>query len=217
MKLVLLLVAILAFSFALDVPNRPDGYSYGTPEDPTATLDVFVDILCSACKAFEPQFIDFLSNYTIHDRPVTDFLDIKFHIFPLPYHHNAFFISRLAPFIQDTKPDQLSVVEFIHWGLSVQDRYLSSGSLDKAEPEVLKNMCTDFTEEIAKGIHSFEDCMAAMHNRNYELDARASWKYAAYMGVNGTPTLLLNGVPVDPPFDAEEWPKFLEKYLPSES
>ena len=215
MKLLILLCALfLAISVAMHPPQKSEGYLYRKSPNMTVQIDVYADILCMNCHDFEPEFRKFLDTYQVQGRPVTDFVEVRFHVFPMPFHHNSFFISRLAPFVDSLKNENLTAVDFIAWGLSVQKRYQDEGAFDLNEPEILNNMCTDFSSEFAKGIVSFDSCMEAIHDRTFEVQARVSSAFGIYNGVVGTPTIFLNGVMIEALYKAEEWEDFIKEYLP---
>ena len=210
--LVVLFVFLLSVLSA-PIPERPEGYLYKPSPNKTVELEVYEDLLCSDCKAFDPPFKTFLKNYTIDGKPVTDFVEVKLHIFPLPYHHNAFFAARLPPYVYNVTHCGGAVHSVSSWVLKNQDLWLSAAQ-NLTEFEVLDSMCTEFSNEFGKYNFTKGDCLSAMGNRGYELDARTSWKYAAYNGVNGTPTVVVNGIAVDQDFDTvDDWVKFLEPFL----
>ena len=79
-------------------------YKYGTHQ--TLTLDIYEDLLCSDCLAFHPVLMKYLQTETYRGEPITNFVQVVFHIFPLPYHRNAFLVSQLVPFIYDLEKVQ---------------------------------------------------------------------------------------------------------------
>ena len=53
--------------------------------------------------------------------------------------------------------------------------------------------------------------MFALNNRNYDIEARASYKFACSKGVAGTPIFFVNGVLLDgaEKWKAEDWKFFI--------
>ena len=217
MKYTLVVVALLislCYS-SIPIPTRPEGYLYKASPKKVIRIDVFEDLLCSACRAFDPVFKSFLDSYTVNGDAVTDYVEVYFHMFPLPYHNHAFFISRLAPYIYEKTQCGTAVAEFASWALDNQDRWLSGGVKDMTEPQILDDICTAFTDHFSEHGYTKSSCLSAIQDRKYELLTRTSWKFATYNRVNGTPTVHLNGVALDePPFEVAAWAEFLKPYLP---
>jgi hypothetical protein len=158
-----------------------------------------------------------LDTYTVNGDPVTDYVAVYTHIFPLPYHNHAFFLARLAPYIYERSQCGGAVNEYKSWALKNQDKWLSGQASNMTEPEILDSICTNFAAEFGQYGYTKSECLEAIHDRKYELLARTSWKFATYNGVNATPTVLLNGIPLgdDTPFTQEDWVALLKNYLPS--
>lgn len=105
MKYLLVLSLIIAITVAkipidIPLPKHPDGYRYpaSTPNAPIR-LDIFEDLLCSDCKKFDPPFKQWLKTTTVEGKPITDFVEVVYHIFPLPYHYNSMFTAQLVSFL----------------------------------------------------------------------------------------------------------------------
>ena len=211
MKYLLVLALVIAFCFSVPIPTHPDGYLYKPAPLKTVRLDVYEDILCGDCKNFEPGFKKYLNTAKVDGKPVTDYVETVVHMFPLPYHHHAFILTQLVPFVFDINEDSADVFEYTDWVFSVQDAFLA-GATDMSEPEVQKMACTKASE--ATGLFTYDDCMKEYATGKHSNNARVSWKFGAYNGVNGTPTVFLNGIEVDAPMSEKEWAALLKDYLP---
>ena len=100
MKVFILTLLPLLIS-SMIVPDNPEGYLYKKSPKKVIRIDVYKDPLWLKSRAMDPPFRRFLNNYKVNGDNVTDYVEVYTHFFPLPYHHNAFFLSQLAPFIYD--------------------------------------------------------------------------------------------------------------------
>ena len=55
-----------------------------------------MDLLCSDCKAAHPPLMEWFNGYASDDQPIDEYIDLYIHMFPLPYHHHAFIVSKAA-------------------------------------------------------------------------------------------------------------------------
>ena len=147
MKYILLAILVVAAISSAPIPTRPDGYLYKPSPNKVIRLDVYEDILCSDCKAFEPGFKQYLNTYKVNGKPVTDYVEVVMHIFPLPYHHHAFFASQLVPFVFDLHKNNTEVFQFTDWIFKNQNSYLS-GSTKLSEPEVKDKLCRESSADL---------------------------------------------------------------------
>ena len=215
MKLLLVLAVLLAIVVSAPIPQRPDGYRYGqAPSQRLVRLDVFEDLLCSDCKAFNPSFKRFFETSEVNGVSVSDLIETVVHIFPLPYHHHAFFFAQLVPFVYDLNKNATQVFEFNDWVYSIQSDYLEGG-VDKSENQIKQNICSEASNALS--FFDNQACLDEFSTHGHDNDARVSWKFAAYSGITGTPAVLLNGVEVDAPMSVSEWEKLLTPYLKSAS
>lgn len=82
------------------IPVRPPGYRKGSPSAPVR-LEAFVDLLCPDSKAAWPVIQDVYNSYT------GDVLELVVHLFPLPYHTNAFATAQSALVVNSLGADFL--------------------------------------------------------------------------------------------------------------
>ena len=98
-----LLFSILAFYSpvqALDVPDYPAGIPFGGSGS-DIYVELYFDLLCSVCKFEWPLVRDLLTedfmNATVEEKVTFNFV-----VFPLPYHHNTYYVSKMIPYFIDT-------------------------------------------------------------------------------------------------------------------
>ena len=209
MKYIVFAILIAAALSTPPIPTRPDGYIYKPSPNKVVRLDVYEDLLCSDCKSFEPGFKQYLNTYKVNGKAVTDFVEVSVHIFPLPYHHHAFFVSQLVPFIYDLHKNNTEVFQFIDWIFKNQNSYLS-GSSTLSEPQVKSKLCNETSTALK--LFTKAQCDQEFSGNAHNWNTRVSWKYGTYNGVSGTPTVFLNGVEVDAPETYNDWVKLLTPY-----
>ena len=213
MKSILILTLVCFALCDMATPAHEQGYVTKAIHDPKVRIDLFEDPLCSACKTFDKGFHEFMKR--THDgKPIYETVEIHIHPFPLPYHHNAFFSSKLFPFMWDQAEEGnegLFVYEYLHWCMETQDEFLTSKSAGLTEAEVQDKMCTMLVADF--DTLNLADCQAAFKNSKYEMAARTDWKYSSNMRITGTPSMLINDVVADAPFDAADWDKFIQTYV----
>ena len=82
--------ALLAAAQPVPLPNTPDAYlRLGSPSA-QVVMDVFVDLLCPDCAGDWPILKQLSAHYTPEQ------LQLVIHLFPLPYHTNAFYVAYAA-------------------------------------------------------------------------------------------------------------------------
>ena len=212
MKTLVVIGLVLALALAAPpIPSHPDGYVYSSANTKKLVrLDVYEDLLCIDCKHFEPGFKKYLNTEKIDGVPVTEYIETVMHVFPLPYHHHAFIVSELVPYIYELNHNHSQVFAYSDWVFSVQDEF-NSGAVNLSQPQVQAKLCSEASA--ALDFLDNDDCMNEFATRAHDGDARISWKLAAYNGVTGTPTVFLNGVEIEAPLTTAEWRALLKPYL----
>ncbi|CAI2379953.1 unnamed protein product [Moneuplotes crassus] len=216
MKLVIVLV--LAFGLAAcvpPIPGSPDGFVFSSPSNKLARLDIYEDLLCPDCKNFEPAFKNFLNTYKVDgDVPITDLVEVVIHLFPLPYHHHAFYPAQLGAFIADKNQNHTEYFQFSDWIFDHQEEF-NAGSVELNEPQVKAKLCAEASADLS--FLNEQECLDEFNSNAHNTDARISWKIAAYYGVSETPTTFLNGVQVDSPLTTQGWIDLVVPYVKSEN
>lgn len=88
---VVVLACVRAAEGQAPIPARPDGWAVGPPGAPVV-VDMFLDLMCPDCRADDPIITQLARHYG-------DRVRIVYHVFPLPYHRNAFAMAQLAHYI----------------------------------------------------------------------------------------------------------------------
>ena len=153
-----------------------------------------------------------MNTYKIQGKAVTDYVETVVHIFPLPYHHHAFFVSQMVPFIFDLHKNNTEVFQFTDWIFFNQDKYLT-GAKNESEPQVKARLCNEASRDLK--FFTKAQCDDEFKSNAHNFATRVSWKFATYNGVSGTPTVFLNGVEVDAPTSVAGWENLLKPFLKS--
>ena len=188
-----------------------DGYTYREGSNQIIRIDIFEDLLWSDCKSFDPALKEFLNSHTEDGTQMTDYVQAVFHMFPLPYHHNSFFVTQLVPFVYDINKKNEDVFRYTEFILKNQKEFLSRAS-NLTEPEVQQKICKLASKEL--GMFTFEEWLEAFKNRDYKVNAVLQWKYSAHQGIDATPLVFYNGLEVDTPTTLQEWQNLVKHDIP---
>ena len=133
MRFTLLMIALFAASYGnMDIPKRPEGIPILRLTNPKVRIDLWEDVLCSACAEFDQSFSNFFLKQTVNGKPIWEVVEIWIHQFPLPYHYNAFFATKPIPLVYSrtnyTNAPGLAVHDYMSWMFRNQDLFLSGAS-----------------------------------------------------------------------------------------
>mmetsp|Transcript_3092 Transcript_3092/g.7400 ORF Transcript_3092/g.7400 Transcript_3092/m.7400 type:complete len:241 (+) Transcript_3092:159-881(+) len=171
------------------LPPRRLGYPLlGSPLS-DVRLEIFGDNLCAYTKASWPTIKALAAHYQGQKAS----LEIRVHWFPLPYHHNAFFVAMADHWIGSHK-GPATLFAFAEAIFGAQETLLG-GAANLTEPEV-HDRIADLAESVGVNRTEF---VAQMTNHTTDLVTRVGWKLAATRGVYETPTFFLNGFRVAEP------------------
>eukprot|EP01016_Furgasonia_blochmanni_P044451 TRINITY_DN6173_c0_g1_i11.p1 TRINITY_DN6173_c0_g1~~TRINITY_DN6173_c0_g1_i11.p1 ORF type:complete len:318 (+),score=30.50 TRINITY_DN6173_c0_g1_i11:71-1024(+) len=209
MSMIPIIIACLITSVLTEqqVPITPlyDGFVEG-PSNGTFHLEFFYDLVCPDSR--DQQFIlqNIFKSYQFPN------LKITYHMFPLPYHKNAYAIAQtmrvLASLFNDTE-----VIGFMNYFFPIQDKFYGDPTTSLTDAQIL-NMIADVVHGHFGQKLDTMSFIQRYHERTYDLEARSSWKYGCSRGISGTPISLANGVVIDgaQSFTLDDWLTFLGKY-----
>lgn len=185
------------------VPSRPSGYTYQHSLNPKVVVEVFYDHLCDGSAANFPVLLQVLNAYV--DKDVSGII----HIFPLPYHHNAFFMQWAGTTVR-----LASSAKFINYTAAVfqnQDIFLTQ-AVNMTELQV-KNTIAQFVETNV-GIPA-DVILEGFQDTTLYYASVYDWKYAASRTITGTPQFIVNGVVVPDAqgYNFVQWKTFLDGLL----
>ncbi|OQR83001.1 hypothetical protein ACHHYP_15253 [Achlya hypogyna] len=192
------------------IPASPPGFTYASGSaEAHIQLDMFIDLLCPDSKAAYPALQQVVANLSS-----TDFR-LRFHQFPLPYHHNAYSFAQASRTITHA----LGEDKFTRWMETV---YAHQDAFWNKQTETLgQKQVTDQIGQLAKKTFpeltdaQWAEGMTGHGGTQMDVDTRTEWKYACTRGISGTPMYLLNEVPfdADASWTYDDWMKALKPLL----
>lgn len=178
--MIFLLIALVAGQQVTPIPSPRDGFVLG-PVRSNYTIDVFYDHLCSDSAAAFPGFYQFWQANQ-------NWLGLRIHIYPLPYHPFSFVVAQAGRYIQQSYPTKFMAFltyMFTHQNLILQN-YMNWNF------PTVQNKVAQYTQQ-ATGV-SFSEIINALNDNDLNWSSRVSWKYATSRMMTGTPTYMINQV-----------------------
>ena len=213
MKSIIIIALILGVALShVPVPPTPAGILYRESPNAKVRLDVFEDILCSDCAAFDPPFKQFL-NSELDGQVMTDFVEVYFHPYILPAHSHSFTLSMLNPYIWDLHHNGSVNAAFNEWCFEHQGEYLYNRAKDLSEAQIIDKVCTE-TDGLFG--YNYDECYGTLDSYKYLATIHNAQKYGANYRIYMTPTVMVNGVQLDfeeQPTTADGWYNYFLPYL----
>ncbi|XP_065843149.1 uncharacterized protein [Oscarella lobularis] len=183
------------------VPARPTGYTL--QQGSTIVLEAYYDLLCPDSKASWPTLQKLMTQYKSQ-------LTVILHLFPLPFHHDAFFATQAAETVIATHPSAYK--DFVSLMFEQQEK-MKAGAVNMTEPQVM-NLIAQIVESGKLGITA-KEIASGFTNDSITETAILAWKTASQRGINDTPSFVVNRILVAEAenFDMEDWVKFIENLL----
>lgn len=198
-------MVITLTSAQMPIPKRMVGYVYNqVSSDAPIHLDIHMGPLCPDSAEAHPNAKAVAVHYGSK-------LRLTLHMFPLPYHHQAYLTGIGAHVVDHVTSKKMTYDWFaaIYAGL---DELSNDATANMTEPEVI-GLLASFAEKCCNiSLDAFESQMAI---KDYESETRTDWKYSCSRGVSGTPTYFLNDVPIaaEQTWTLEDWKKVIDPLL----
>ncbi|HEV8130893.1 MAG TPA: thioredoxin domain-containing protein [Acidobacteriota bacterium] len=166
------------------------------PSSAPLTLEEFSDLQCPDSKQTWPVMKKLIEYYGPNLRYIR-------HHLPLPYHRNAFDAAQAA----EVTGEKGKFWEMVDLLFENQEEW--NKLTDK------KEVLEKFAGCAAKLGIERDFFMKGMENRDLNLRVRASWKFGAGRGMNGTPSFAINGVKIqgEPEWTVDNWKQVLDPLL----
>lgn len=196
---VLIVVAFVALSnrpstAAIDVPDIPAEWlernSMGDPDAPVV-VQAWEDFLCPACRQWnstvEPRLIDeYVKTGTVR---------LEYRHFPLTGFQPGSGIAAMASLCA---ADQDAFWRYHNRLFLAQDLGQSGFTIDAM---------VRYADELGLDSRALLECMSS---QTYRDQINASFNEAVELGLNATPSILVNGVRMENPFDFDELTRLIE-------
>lgn len=203
---------VLVVVLAIALGNRPTAVSTSAPElpaewlngttmgnpDAPVTIQAWEDFMCPACRQWtttvEPQLIE---EYIKAGQ-----VRLEFHQFPLSIHAPGAEMAAQASLCAN---DQGAFWPYHNRLFLAQDQGQAGFTIDAL---------VRYADELGLDSRALMDCMSSQQYRD---EVAASGSQAISMGLNATPSVLVNGVRMNNPFDYEgEMKTLIENALADE-
>ncbi|KAF2324726.1 hypothetical protein GH714_016512 [Hevea brasiliensis] len=164
-------------------PARYDGFIYqDRPGDTDSILiEAFYDPVCPDSRDSWPPLKQALHYYGSSTSLVV-------HLFPLPYHDNAFVASRALHIANLLNTSTFPLLEQFY---EHQERFYNAETHNLSRASVVKDIVKLATEAVGNSYYSAIE--SGFDDRKTDLKTRVSFKYSTSRGVFDTPTFYVNG------------------------
>jgi protein-disulfide isomerase len=186
----------------------------------TVVIEAFLDLQCPDSKAAYPIITQLPSQYPSG----SVFLEIS--LFPLPYHHNAFYAAQAAQvvfshFVRNASDEASAhdnwgkIFDFAEAYFAVQDSFTNVATRNLTADEALDKIAS--LVESSTGLDKEDALKGLQYGTKYDGYTRTQWKYGASRTVSGTPFFYVNGVYVssDPSWSVEDWKTLIDPLVPA--
>jgi 2-hydroxychromene-2-carboxylate isomerase len=188
MSLLLFLSLVVSVASQVATPPRKVGFQYLRGNSTARVqLEVFLDLVCPDSKATWPHVKDVANHYGPQN------VELLVHLFPLPYHQNAFYLSR-ATYVVHYLTKGNRTFDWIDKVLLNKSSELTDGPFhDKSDADLL-TMMSEWVSEMGLNKTAFLGLADRRVRNDFEVYTRRMWKMACTRGVAGTPMYFINGI-----------------------
>ncbi|KAL0484671.1 Sipa1l2 [Acrasis kona] len=157
-------------------------------------FEIYIALSCPDCKALWNDVVLKLINVP----SIKDKVAFEVRHFALPYHTSSFELNKallvVAKNVTEGKAEKVKF-DFVKEVLLNQDPIYNEPLLDVTTREIPSIIYDKYISKVNPNL-SKDDFLKMMSERSLWEEARATFKYATSRGVFGTPTILINGVPI---------------------
>lgn len=202
---VLTLITLNFTSAQLPIPKRMVGYVYNNvSSDAPIHLDIHMGPLCPDSAGAFPVAKEVAVHYGAN-------LRLTLHMFPLPYHHQAY-LTAIGAHVIDKVTSKKMTYDWIQAIYADLDPLGNAATMNMTGNEVISLLATYAQKccSVAPGVFT-----STMAEQELESETRTAWKYSCSRSVSGTPTYFLNDVPIeaDPAWTLNEWKQVIDPLL----
>lgn len=201
------LILIPTTANSLFIPPQTDGFKYQklSHDDSSAIMvEAFVDPLCPDSRdgwAVLKRVVDFYGSN----------LTVTAHLFPLPYHDNAFVASRAIHIVNNLNSS--ATFDVLEWFFKNQQKLYNGVTHEYSRDAIVNRIANSVFKAVSLENVSLRDLRSSFNDRKTDIKTRIGFKYACARGVIGTPTFFVNGFPLpdlDSPLDFDGWRSIID-------
>uniref|UniRef100_J3LW53 Thioredoxin-like fold domain-containing protein n=2 Tax=Oryza brachyantha TaxID=4533 RepID=J3LW53_ORYBR len=207
-SLLLLVVVIGCAAAQVPIPARTDGFVYGGGKPApaigeTVVVEAYLDPVCPDSRDAWPELKKAVEHYASR-------VTVVVHLFPLPYHSNAFISCRSIHTVNKINP--LFVYPLLERFFKYQEGYYNQPTYGKTRATVVEEVTNNLVAPII-GKTKLAAYKAGFNESQSDQATRISFKYGCARGVTGTPYFFVNGIPLSgsgSPLDYNKWISLLD-------
>ena len=217
MKLVIFILLCLYVTINADqimvIPKTPQGFSLGAV-NPLLHLEAYYDLACDDSAASYSVFQQVLQKINIKNNTQVKFTA---HFLCLPYHFNAFLLTKGLQVIADNCNNTQDIWNYIDFIFQNQQAYFT----DATQIYTVYQIAANLTKLVTSNSQFRNYNPTAFNNSLFDPIIAAktlfSVQYAQYKSVTSTPSYFANGVLIDNAdnFSYNDWINFINKYISS--
>jgi len=187
--LTIMISALIGCAYSqMSIPSGKLGFVYkdAMPCD-KVKLAAYLDLSCPDSKQAFPTLLQVADHFG------TQLLELKIHMFPLPYHRNSHLLSKAA-YVLDGFKSKTKNSTVYDWFKMVYD------NIDKIAPSATTEMTDSQVMDLVAGWATAVSGIPAAELKKGVSDVgidestRLAWKYGCTRGVYGTPLFTVNDV-----------------------
>ncbi|KAL6650463.1 hypothetical protein ACP70R_009388 [Stipagrostis hirtigluma subsp. patula] len=176
-------------SAQIPIPARTDGLVYGGKPlawGETVVVEAFFDPVCPDSRDAWPPLKTAVEHYGSR-------ASIVVHLFPLPYHSNAFIACRSVHTVNKLNP--AFVYPLLERFFKYQEGYYNQPTYSKSGATVVEEVTNNVVAPII-GEANLGAYKAGFNDSQSDQAVRISFKNGCARGVTGTPYFFVNGIPL---------------------
>lgn len=187
------------------IPISRVDYSFplGNPSS-LVTVEFTIDLGCSNCLESWPTLSEVVDMYK-------DDVHFKIRILPLPYHQQAFLLSKGASTVFYYKGDR-AAIDYMNSIMENQPMFYNSATASMTYNDVLKMVASSACNGTGLTSEEFYEGMdpRTTAGNTIEMFTRYEWKYSVVHGQYGTPMYQINGLVVEGLETVHQWSEALD-------
>lgn len=191
------------------IPLSGQSYSFkrGNPAS-NVVVELYVDLTCSSCLDSWPTLNEVVAAYSGD-------VNFLYHIFPLPYHQQAFIVSKAANCVNYYRPSSDAVFTFMNTAFANQAEIYNSATADMTYSEVVDLVGTWAVNGTGISQSQYKEGMdsSTTAGNAIEMNTRYMFKFSTLHDVYATPMYAINGEKVMGLNSFETWAETLDSLL----